>query len=1106
MKRIALRGAAGAYVVLFVMLAMLVPVFTLARRATSVRRDEPQRLDKRYMERDTANRKMRTIAGNYGEPDGEAEAEDTGFTPASAAEEKFARRVFPATTLPASLTALAQQTWQTYGENKDGTQGGNNANQPFIWNLIGPTHATQPGILSFSGAQYHMAGRVTALAITPSCTPSNCRLWMAAAGGGIWRTDNPLSPDPYWVFVSNAVRSNAIGTIDRDPNDTTGNTLYAGTGEPNASADSESGVGIYKTTDGGDTWTLLPGSQLFATRSISKVIVQPGNPNHMYAGIARGIRGYSSVTGGAFSRTGICVQTPSVLACQDGPDQAPLGLWESTDGGATFHLAWDVSTLSVRGVNDVDLDPSDSTCVYAAAFQLGLWRSCPAVDGTPTFKQVFRTSSPAENTARTQVALATVTGNGADAGTRIYLVDGSTGAAGRPSQVWRADGANLLTAAALLATEGGDPNARPPSPNTGPGWARKSSQTSRPASNPYRPAYNPCTGQCWYDADIYTPKGFPNVVYLLGSYQYTELHERSNGRGVMISLTAGDPDPTTAASAGIPTVNPITGAIGPPFTPDMTGGNFTDLTWDDTPGSQPDQTHPDQHAIVTADDNPFLYFEGSDGGVIRSDGTFDNASADCLKYHVNDPDTLVHCQRVLSRVPHQLYDTLNKGLSTLQFQSVSVNPKRPLHDVQGGTQDNGTFDWDSQLTTWYEEMYGDGGQSGYNYCDDSIRFNTFTGYYTDTNFKSGQYDKWYVTSGPLSQLQNGENESFYIPEVSDYTNCGPIANFPQFQTPAAVAANSNQSSVAQSSGGAQISTYLGFQYAGLQHVWRTIDNGGPESYLQTCPEFTTSGDDPRCGDWQPLGDLLYTGPGHKTVGEPGDLTGPQYGGDRLGMTVAAVERNPGNSNEVWAATGFGRVFVSFNVNDVDPKTVTFCRLDSLALTAASPNAVPPPRFVSSIYPDPNNPNRAWLSYDGYTSNTKDQPGHVFEVTFVGPATSGSPCPTVAVWRDLHVEGASPTHSDPAGDIPIADLVRDDFTGDLYASTDFGVLRGKLVGTDYVWTDSGTPGGTLPRVEVPGLTIDPCSRALYAATHGRSIWRMFLPPVKNAPTTGCPRTP
>jgi hypothetical protein len=199
------------------------------------------------------------------------------------------------------------------------------------------------------------------------------------------------------------------------------------------------------------------------------------------------------------------------------------------------------------------------------------------------------------------------------------------------------------------------------------------------------------------------------------------------------------------------------------------------------------------------------------------------------------------------------------------------------------------------------------------------------------------------------------------------------------------------------------------------------------------------------------------------------------------------------------------VFVTFNVNNVDPKTVTFCRLDQLSFAAASPNAVAPPRFVSSIYPDPNNPNRAWISYNGYNSNTKDQPGHVFEVTFVGPATSGSPCPTVATWRDLGVEVASTSHSDQPGDIPITDLVRDDFTGDLYASTDFGVLRGKFVAPQtYAWTEAGV---NLPRVETPGLTIDPCSRLLYAATHGRSAWRMYLPESAAAKNLKpCPRTP
>src|SRR5205085_1043958 len=83
--------------------------------------------------------------------------------------------------------------------------------------------------------------------------------------------------------------------------------------------------------------------------------------------------------------------------------------------------------------------------------------------------------------------------------------------------------------------------------------------------------------------------------------------------------------------------------------------------------------------------------------------------------------------------------------------------------------------------------------------------------------------------------------------------------------------------------------------------------------------------------------------------------------------------------------------VSLNVNAPDAGAVQFCRLDQLA-----PNS--PPRFISSIAPDPANPARAFLSYDGYNSNTKDFPGHVFEVTFTPGANGG--CPTAAVWRDL----------------------------------------------------------------------------------------------------------
>src|SRR5205814_1239328 len=73
------------------------------------------------------------------------------------------------------------------------------------------------------------------------------------------------------------------------------------------------------------------------------------------------------------------------------------------------------------------------------------------------------------------------------------------------------------------------------------------------------------------------------------------------------------------------------------------------------------------------------------------------------------------------------------------------------------------------------------------------------------------------------------------------------------------------------------------------------------------------------------------------------------------------------------------------------------------------------------------------------------------------------------------------------DLPVTDRVRDDMTGDLYASSDFGVMRLPNATTTWVIAGSG-----LPQVEVAGLTIVPGARKLYAATHGRSGWSLQLP--------------
>ena len=238
----------------------------------------------------------------------------------------------------------------------------------------------------------------------------------------------------------------------------------------------------------------------------------------------------------------------------------------------------------------------------------------------------------------------------------------------------------------------------------------------------------------------------------------------------------------------------------------------------------------------------------------------------------------------------------------------------------------------------------------------------------------------------------------------------------------------------------------GYLYAGLSHVWRTTDDGGDQAFLeQHCNEYT--GDFKRhCGDWKSIG------------GHTGDLTSSVWG-DRAGQYVVAVERAPSDSGTLWAATRIGRVFVSANADAHRVGAVDFARIDTTTT---------PGRFVSGISIDPADANHAWISYSGYEAYTPGQAGHVFSVRF-------DPASGTATWRDL---------SAGLGDQPVLDVAWDSVGRRLYAATDFGVLM-RSRGT---WVPAGAG---LPTAAVYGLTIVPDSGVLYAATHGRGIWRLGL---------------
>jgi hypothetical protein len=889
-----------------------------------------------------------------GDPDGGSVRANPGVSRGdggavlTAEEERAARKAYPADVVSPEQTAAAQRAFNRIKirSNRGSKKGA------FLWNAIGPTVAFQPGILGFTGRDQVTAGRTTALLVDSTCNQGRCRVWIGAAGGGVWRTDHGLhTNNPGWRFSSAGLGSNAFESIVQDPTDPRGDTLYAGTGEPNASADSEAGVGVFKSADGGTTWSLLPASAAIAnTRAIGKIAVDPTDGQVIYVATARAVRGVSATSGRAFTTTGTA-------------PQPNMGLYKTTDGGASWTLVWDAQTAgSIRGVTDVEIDALDHTTVYASAFQLGIYRSRA---GGP-FQQVFAGQLPTSNVDRTEFALTVKDGK-----TRIYATNG---AQGDPySALFRTDDASLLA---------------PGSPNT----ALWKKLTSNVNGDPFYATFDFCTGQCWYDQDVATPRGQPDTVYVIGSYAYGEAGGTSNARAVLRSTTAGEPDPS------------------------HNDRTFTDVTWDSQ--SPPYGIHPDQHEIAFHPSNPDIWWSTSDGGVVRSSGQYVDASGQCDSRPL-DAASMLTCHRLLSAIPSQIR-SLNEGLVTLQFMSVSVNPDDPTGEVQGGTQDNGTWLYNGRSNTWTQTIYGDGGTSGFDVGNPAIRFNQFFGGYGDVNFRSGDPEAWVVVTAPM--LNSGEAVGFYWPEIADPAVPGTM-------------------------------------YTGFRHVWRTKDNGGDQAFLEAnCPEFTTRGDKVGCGNWVALG-----GPGG--TDNPGDLGAALYG-DRAGGFLGQVERAAGDHGTLWASTTTGRVFITKNADAEPAASVGFTRLDSLVTN--DPN-----RFVSSIYIDPADANHAWISYSGYnTTIASTAPGHVFEVTF----TPGSPA--TAVWVDRSYDLA---------DLPVTDLIRDDYTGDLYAATDFGVLR--LPEGLINWETAGTG---LPIVETPGLTIATSARRLYAATHGMGMWYMNLP--------------
>ncbi|MCZ6506893.1 MAG: glycosyl hydrolase, partial [Acidobacteria bacterium] len=186
------------------------------------------------------------------------------------------------------------------------------------------------GALEWRSIGPFRGGRVTAVAGVIQDTST---FYMGATGGGVWKTeDGGVS----WNNVSDGhFGTGSVGAIAVAPSDP--NVVFVGMGEAAIRGVANShGDGVYKSTDGGASWTHLG---LEETRHISAVQVDPRDPDVVFVA-AQGYQGKAT------------------------PER---GIYRSTDGGTTWELVLFVSADA--GASSLSMDVTNSRILYAGFWQ-----------------------------------------------------------------------------------------------------------------------------------------------------------------------------------------------------------------------------------------------------------------------------------------------------------------------------------------------------------------------------------------------------------------------------------------------------------------------------------------------------------------------------------------------------------------------------------------------------------------------------------------------------------------------------------------------------------------------------------------------------------------
>lgn len=197
----------------------------------------------------------------------------------------------------------------------------NEALNPNGWTWLGPGN---------------VGGRIRSIVIHPS-SPNT--MWVGSVSGGIWKTTDGGAS---WAIQTDFLTNMAVVSMVMDP--TNPNVLYAGTGESFGSYGvTNKGNGVFKTTNGGTTWTQLASTNNSDWYYTSRLSISPANSNY-------------------------------ILAVNWS------GIWRSLDGGASWTQEY---VSGSYGLSDVDFNPSDGNKAIASSFGGG--EAYYSVDGGDTW-------------------------------------------------------------------------------------------------------------------------------------------------------------------------------------------------------------------------------------------------------------------------------------------------------------------------------------------------------------------------------------------------------------------------------------------------------------------------------------------------------------------------------------------------------------------------------------------------------------------------------------------------------------------------------------------------------------------------------------------------